>query len=181
MGLASSADRRLSRSHCGLPFPRLWSCHPTFDRGKAEMTPTHEISVARALSTAELEALSVLREIRELGAFVLIDVDGCMYVCHGARVPTRLKSRLATYCSEAAAALGVRSMRRTFNGHEILQVTRAQCPACGARSVFSVLVAESGDAGDRNGRRAFYTCDRALLTRCYSCHDCERETAADAA
>jgi hypothetical protein len=68
-------------------------------------------------------------------------------------------------------------MRRTFNGHEIVQVTRAQCPACAARSVFSVLVTESGDADNPNGRRAFYTCDRAPLTRRYSYHDCKRETA----
>jgi hypothetical protein len=63
-------------------------------------------------------------------------------------------------------------MRRTFNGCEILQVTPGQCPACGARSVFSVLVTESADAGDRTPLRAFYRCNRTPLSRRYYYHDC---------
>src|SRR5882724_3381905 len=54
------------------------------------------------------------------------------------------KSRLLAYCNEAARLLlACIQMRRKLNGQEILQVTRAQCLACGACSVFSVLVAES--------------------------------------
>jgi hypothetical protein len=69
------------------------------------MTPKRDISVARTPSMAELEALSVLREFRELGAFVLIDVDGCMYVYHRAPLPEALKSRLRAYCNEVARLL----------------------------------------------------------------------------
>lgn len=72
-------------------------------------------------------------------------------------------------------------MRRTFNGREILQVTPGQCPACGARSVFSVLVAESDDAGDQIPLRAFHTCNRAPLSRRYYYHDCKDESAREAA
>jgi hypothetical protein len=72
-------------------------------------------------------------------------------------------------------------MRQTFNGQEILQVTPAQCEACGARSVFSVLVVESTGTSGRSGGRAFYTCERALLTLRYFRHQCQREAATEAA
>ena len=92
------------------------------------------------------------------------------------------KSRLQAYCSEAARLLlECIQIRQTLNGQEILQVTRAQCLVCGARSVYSVLVAESTGACGRNGGRAFYTCDRTLLPRHYFRHDCEREAAVEAA
>jgi RNase P subunit RPR2 len=62
-----------------------------------------------------------------------------------ARIPSAagheaFKSRLLAYCNEAARLLMecVR-MRQKLRGQEILQVTRAQCPTCGARSVFKVL------------------------------------------
>jgi hypothetical protein len=92
------------------------------------------------------------------------------------------KSRLLAYCNEAATLLLERiQIRQKLNGQEILQVTRAQCRACGARSVFSVLVAESTGACGRDGGRAFYTCDRTLLTKHYVRHNCEREAALEAA
>lgn len=69
------------------------------------MTPTYEINLGRALGTREIEAQAVLREIRESGAFVLIDVDGRMYVYHRAPLPERLKSRLAEYRTEATQLL----------------------------------------------------------------------------
>lgn len=78
---------------------------PLSNLGEAEMTPRHEISVARARSIRELEALAILGEIRELGAFVLIDVDGRMCIYHQVQVPSRLKSRLAAYRTEATHLL----------------------------------------------------------------------------
>jgi hypothetical protein len=83
----------------------LASYPPLSNLGEAEMTPRHEISVARALSIRELEALAILREIRELGAFVLIDVDGGMCIYHRVQVPSLLKSRLAAYRTEATRLL----------------------------------------------------------------------------
>jgi hypothetical protein len=72
-------------------------------------------------------------------------------------------------------------MSQTFDEHEILQVTNAQCEVCGARSVFSVLVSELTGTAGRNGGRAFYTCGRALLTKRYFRHDCQRESAREVA
>jgi hypothetical protein len=69
------------------------------------MTPLPEISVARKLDTAEFEAVAVLREIRERGAYVLIDIDGRMHIHHTGRVPDRLKTRLASYYHEAVRVL----------------------------------------------------------------------------
>lgn len=92
------------------------------------------------------------------------------------------KSRLLAYCNETVRLLlECIQVRQKLNGQEILQVTRAQCLACGAREVFSVLVAESTGACGRNGGRAFYTCNRRLLTMHYFRHDCEREAALEAA
>jgi formate dehydrogenase maturation protein FdhE len=77
--------------------------------------------------------------------------------------PEAFKSRLLAYCNEAARLFpACIQMRQKLNGQGILQVTRAQCPACGAREVFSVLVAESTGACGRNGGRAFHTCNRTL-------------------
>lgn len=78
---------------------------PLSNLGEAEMTSRHEIRVARALSIRELEALAILHEIREFGAFVLIDVDGRMYIYHRVHMPSRLKSRLAAYRTEAIRLL----------------------------------------------------------------------------
>jgi hypothetical protein len=64
---------------------------------------------------------------------------------------------------------------------EILQVTRGQCERCGARSVFSVLVAESAEDSGRMSQRAFFTCDRGVLPGHYYVHDCHRVMARDAA
>jgi hypothetical protein len=146
---------------------------PLSNLGEAEMTPRHEISVARALSIRELEALAILREIRELGAFVLIDVDGRMCIYHRVQVPSLLKSRLAAYRTEAT-----RLLLECDEANPSTQVTPGQCPACGTHSVFSVLVTESADAGDRTPLRVFYRCNRhrcnrAPLSRRYYYHDCE--------
>ena len=72
-------------------------------------------------------------------------------------------------------------MSATYNGCEILQVTRGQCAQCGARSVFSVLVAELH--GDPDGKipRVFHTCDRGLIPGRYFPHDCRAGLARDAA
>jgi hypothetical protein len=69
------------------------------------MTPLHEVSGARKLSAAEVEAVAVLRAIREFGAYVLVDIDGCMRIYHGGGVPKGLKTRLASYYNEAVLVL----------------------------------------------------------------------------
>jgi hypothetical protein len=106
MWLATLADRRLSSSHCGaVVSENVRAATLPEIGGEAEMTPMPGIDIARTLSTAELDALSVLREIRESGAFVLIDVDSCMYIYHVAPIPDALKSRLLAYRYEAATLL----------------------------------------------------------------------------
>lgn len=69
----------------------------------------------------------------------------------------------------------------TYQGCEILQVTRGQCVHCGARHVYSVLVAEAHGDAARKLPRAFYTCDRGLLPGHYSPHECHGGLARDAA
>lgn len=67
-------------------------------------------------------------------------------------------------------------MSQTFNGREILQVSKAQCEVCGSRLVFSVLVAGANRVAGRKWDRAFYMCDRAMLSRHYVPHDCQSES-----
>jgi hypothetical protein len=64
-------------------------------------------------------------------------------------------------------------MNATYNGCEILQVSRGQCMFCRARSVFSVLVSESTCGADAEHRRTFYTCERSLIPRRYFAHECQ--------
>lgn len=42
----------------------------------------------------ELAAMTLLREIRECGAFVLLDLEGTLHVQHFAGVPRGLEARL---------------------------------------------------------------------------------------
>lgn len=72
-------------------------------------------------------------------------------------------------------------MSTTYNGCEILQVTPGQCACCGARWVFSVLVAQAKGDSDRKIPRAFHTCDRGFLPGHYSPHACRGDLARDAA
>lgn len=55
--------------------------------------------------TAELEAMSALREIREQGGFVLVDLRGNLLVHHIRRVPVELKARLIRYYPEIVQLL----------------------------------------------------------------------------
>ena len=68
-------------------------------------------------------------------------------------------------------------MRASYHGCEILQVTPAQCLECGARWVFSVLVADPRGESPR----AFHTCDRGLLPGQYFPHECWRCSTRDVA
>jgi hypothetical protein len=55
--------------------------------------------------TAELEAVAILRKIRENGGYVLVDIDGGIRVYRAGRVPRKLMTRLAWYEHEAIRVL----------------------------------------------------------------------------
>lgn len=69
------------------------------------MTRAPEVAVTRDASTTELEAMTVLREIREHGGYVLLDLQGGIHVRHIARVPVELKTRVALYYPEIVRLL----------------------------------------------------------------------------
>jgi len=69
------------------------------------MTRAPTVAAARSASTAELEAMTALREIREHGGYVLLDLQGGVHVRHIARVPVELKRRLALYYHEIVRLL----------------------------------------------------------------------------
>ena len=54
----------------------------------------------RALSTAELEALMLLQEVRRHGGYVLLDLQGCIHVRHVARIPVEFEKRMALHYPE---------------------------------------------------------------------------------
>lgn len=64
-----------------------------------------EIAATRGVSTTELEAMTVLREIREHGGYVLLDIEGAIHVRHIARLPVALKTRAAHYYPEIVRLL----------------------------------------------------------------------------
>jgi hypothetical protein len=64
-----------------------------------------DVAAARGVSTAELEAMSALREIREHGGYVLLDFRGDIHIRHIARVPVELKKRVALFYREIVRLL----------------------------------------------------------------------------
>jgi hypothetical protein len=69
------------------------------------MTRMHQVRVLWIVRTAELEAVAVLRKIRENGGFVLVDIDGGIHVYRAGRVPRKLMIGLAWYKYEAVRVL----------------------------------------------------------------------------
>lgn len=59
----------------------------------------------RSPSAAELEAMTVLREVREHGGYVLLDLLGNIHVRHLAGVPSKLRSRVVLYYPEIVRLL----------------------------------------------------------------------------
>jgi hypothetical protein len=66
---------------------------------------TTDSTRARNVSTAELEAMTVLQDIREHGGYVLLDLQGTLHVRHIARVPPELRNRLVRCDTEIARLL----------------------------------------------------------------------------
>jgi len=64
------------------------------------MARTSDLVPTPRASTTELEAMTVLREVREHGGYVLLDVQGCIHVRHIACVPPELMSRILRYYDE---------------------------------------------------------------------------------
>jgi hypothetical protein len=69
------------------------------------MTRMRQIEALQKVRTAELEAVAVLREIRENGGYVLVDINGGIHVYRAGRVPRKLMIRLAWYKQEAVRVL----------------------------------------------------------------------------
>jgi hypothetical protein len=69
------------------------------------MTRMHQFKALWKVRTAELEAVAVLRKIRENGGYVLVDIDGGIHVYRAGRVPPKLMIRLAWYEQEAVRVL----------------------------------------------------------------------------
>ena len=69
------------------------------------MTRMNQVRVLWIVRTAELEAVPVLRKIRENGGFVLVDIDGGIHVYRAGRVPRKLMTRLAWHKHEAIRVL----------------------------------------------------------------------------
>jgi hypothetical protein len=65
----------------------------------------HQVKAFWKLRTAELEAVAVLRKIRENGGYVLVDIDGGIHVYRAGRVPRKLMTRLTGYEHEAVRVL----------------------------------------------------------------------------
>jgi hypothetical protein len=66
---------------------------------------TTDATRARNVSTAQLEAMAVLQDIREHGGYVLLDLQGTIYVRHIAYVPPELRNRLLQCHTEIARLL----------------------------------------------------------------------------
>jgi hypothetical protein len=56
-------------------------------------------------NTAELQAMTVLREVRERGGYVLLDLQGCIHVRHIESVPPELTTRIVWYYDEIVRLL----------------------------------------------------------------------------
>ena len=69
------------------------------------MTRMHQVKALWKVRTAELEAVAILRKIRENGGYVLVDIDGGIHVYRAGRVPRKLMTRLAWYKQEAVRVL----------------------------------------------------------------------------
>ena len=67
------------------------------------MTRMHQVEALWLART--LEAVAVLRKIREYGGYVLVDIDGGIHVHRAGRVPRKLMIGLAWYKHEAVRVL----------------------------------------------------------------------------
>ncbi len=67
------------------------------------MTRMHQVEALWLART--LEAVAVLRKIREYGGYVLVDIDGGIHVHRAGRVPCKLMIGLAWYKHEAVQVL----------------------------------------------------------------------------
>ena len=56
------------------------------------MSRMHQVEALRKVRTDELEAVDVLRKIRENGGYVLVDINGGMHVYGVWRVPRKLRN-----------------------------------------------------------------------------------------
>jgi hypothetical protein len=103
---APPQNRLPAPTTAGPYFPcRLWSCRVDADRDDASMTRAADAEPARSASTVELEAMTVLREIREHGGYVLLDLTGNLHVRHIAGIPIELRDRIARYYAEIVRLL----------------------------------------------------------------------------
>jgi hypothetical protein len=66
----------------------------------ASMTRAADAEPARSTSTAELQAVTVLLEVREHGGYVLLDLTGDLHVLHAAGIPVELRDRILRYYPE---------------------------------------------------------------------------------
>ena len=69
------------------------------------MIRMHQVKALWKVRTAELEAVAILRKIRENGGYVLVDINGGIHVYRAGRVPRTLMTRLAWYEHEAIRVL----------------------------------------------------------------------------
>jgi hypothetical protein len=65
----------------------------------------HQVKALWEVRTDELEAVAILRKIRESGGYVLVDIDGGIHVYRAGRVPRKLMIGLAWYKYEAVRVL----------------------------------------------------------------------------
>jgi hypothetical protein len=65
------------------------------------MTRMHQVKALWKVRTAELEAVPILRKIRENGGYVLVDIDGGIHVYRAGRVPRQLITCVA-WCEHEA-------------------------------------------------------------------------------
>jgi hypothetical protein len=56
-------------------------------------------------NTAELQAMTLLREVREHGGYVLLDLQGSIHIRHIERIPPELTTRMVWYYDEIVRIL----------------------------------------------------------------------------
>ena len=69
------------------------------------MIRMHQVKALWKVRTAELEAVAILRKIRENGGYVLVDINGGIHVYRAGRVPRKLMICLAWYKQAAVRVL----------------------------------------------------------------------------
>lgn len=69
------------------------------------MTRAADAESVRSAHTAELEAVTVLREVCEHGGYVLLDLTGDLHVLHAAGIPVQVRERIVRYYPEIVRLL----------------------------------------------------------------------------